>query len=132
MIVVLSKAEYALSHWVQYEWDSFYNDYLSGVRKDANLFTLTTNLNVHELPRTLRNVQNFDYRGGISHIFEYVRNAIPKQMEPKTSVESTGQGEKRISIITGRQVTLEDITQAVYLDTLVYRLYRIRRGQPTH
>lgn len=120
LIVVLSKAEYALSHWVQYEWDSFYNDYLSGVRKDANLFTLTTNLNVHELPRTLRNVQNFDYREGISHICEYVRNAIPKQMEPKTSVESTGQGEKRISIITGRQVTLEDITQAVYLDTLVY------------
>ena len=65
MIVVLSKAEYALSHWVQYEWDSFYNDYLSGVRKDANLFTLTTNLNVHELPRTLRNVQNFDYRAHV-------------------------------------------------------------------
>ena len=39
MIVVLSKSEYASSQWVQYEWDSFYNDYLSGVRKEANLFT---------------------------------------------------------------------------------------------
>ena len=27
MVVVLSRPEYASSHWVQYEWDSFYNDY---------------------------------------------------------------------------------------------------------
>lgn len=120
MIVVLSKVEYALSHWVQYEWDSFYNDYLSGVRKEANLFTLTTDINVHELPRTLRNVQNFDYREGITHVCEYVKNAIPKQVEPAVSLDKTVSAEKRISIITGKQVTLEDITQAVYLDTLVY------------
>ncbi len=120
MIVVLSKAEYASSHWVQYEWDSFYNDYLSGVRKEANLFTLTTNLNVHELPRTLRNVQNFDYKEGVSHVCEYVKNAIPKQTESQQPKDSTVSSEKRISIITGKQVTLEDITQAVHLDTLVY------------
>lgn len=120
MIVVLSKAEYALSHWVQYEWDSFYNDYLSGVRREANLFTLTTNINVHELPRTLRNVQNFDYNQGISHVCEYVKNVIPKQIEQKQSIDTIITKEKRISIITGKQVTIEDIKQAVYLDTLVY------------
>jgi len=120
MIVVLSKAEYASSQWVQYEWDSFYNDYLSGVRKEANLFTLTTNLNVHELPRTLRNVQNFDCGEGISHVCEYVKNAIPKQTDVMQPVDPAASNEKRISIITGKQVTIEDITQAVYLDTLVY------------
>ena len=119
MIVVLSRAEYASSHWVQYEWDSFYNDYLSGVRKEANLFTLTTNVNVHELPRTLRNVQNFDYKEGLSHLCEFVKNAIPKQVAPEF-VNSAPSEEKRISIITGKQVTVEDIKQAVYLDTLVY------------
>lgn len=130
MIVVLSKAEYASSHWVQYEWDSFYNDYLSGVRKEANLFTLTTNLNVHELPRTLRNVQNFDYKEGISHICEYVKNAIPKQTEIKQPVDCGASNEKRISIITGKQVTIEDITQAVYLDTLVYDdIYHVDTAQ---
>lgn len=121
MIVVLSKVEYASSHWVQYEWDSFYNDYLSGVRKDANLFTLTTNLNVHELPRTLRNIQNFDYRDGISHICDYVKNAIPKPVETKLPADSSATAkEKRITIITGKQVTAQDIAQAAYLDTLVY------------
>ena len=116
MIVVLSKTDYASSQWVQYEWDSFYNDYLSGIRKEANLFTLTANVNVHDLPRTLRNVQNFDYKDGLSHICEYVKNAIPKQTET-SSVESK---EKRISIITGREVTAEDIAKAAYLDRLVY------------
>ena len=120
MIVVLSKSEYASSHWVQYEWDSFYNDYLSGVRKEANLFTLTTDLNVHELPRTLRNVHNFDYKQGISHVCEYVKNALPKQMQIQQSENSTASSEKRISIITGKQVSAEDIAQAAYLDRLVY------------
>ena len=37
MIVVLTKVEYAFSQWVKYEWDSFYNDYLSGVRKEVTI-----------------------------------------------------------------------------------------------
>lgn len=73
MIVVLSKAEYANSHWVQYEWDSFYNDYLSGVKKNAKLFTLTVDVNIHELPRTLRNVQNFPFKGDFTQILQFVK-----------------------------------------------------------
>lgn len=113
MIVVLSKEEYALSQWVQYEWDSFYNDYLSGVRKDAYLFTLTTSLNVHKLPRTLRIVQNFDYKDGLSHICEYIKNVIPKTQQIPLK-------EKRISIIMGREATIEEIKQIVLLDALAY------------
>ena len=120
MIVVLSKEEYASSHWVQYEWDSFYNDYLSGIRKEANLFTFTANVDIHKLPRTLRNVQNFDYRDGISRICDCVQNAIPRQEDFNPSVNPPDNGEKPISIITGKQVTLEDIAQAVCLDALVY------------
>ncbi len=120
MIVVLSKAEYASSHWVQYEWDSFYNDYLSGFRSEANLFTLTVNLDIKDLPRTLRNVQNFDYKDGLAHVCECVKNAIPKKAEVERASEPKTTKEKRISIITGKQVTAEDIAQAAYLDRLVY------------
>ena len=120
MVVVLSKAEYASSHWVQYEWDSFYNDYLSGVRSEANLFTLTTGVAVHDLPRTLRNVQNFDYSEGLSHLCGYIKNILPKQVQQEEPVNEADVGERNISIITGRQVTKEDIREAVILDTLVY------------
>lgn len=120
MIVILSKKEYASSHWVQYEWDSFYNDYLSGVRKEANLFTLTVNVNVHDLPRTLRNVQNFDYINGLSYVCDYVKNAIPKYNEVESQESIPVANDKQITIITGKQVTVDDIRQAVYLDSLVY------------
>lgn len=120
MVVVLSDAKYATSHWVQYEWDSFYNDYLSGVRKEANLFTLTANVNVLDLPRTLRNVQNFDYKEGITNLCEYVKNAIPRQQSSTQTAAAPTAAEKRISIITGKQVTVQDVTNAAYLDRLVY------------
>lgn len=120
MIVVLTRAEYAVSHWVQYEWDSFYNDFLSGVRSKANLFTLTQDINVNDLPRTLRNVQNFNYSEGVSRVCDYVKNVIPcKQVQPSITVASEAKS-KRIKIISGKQVTVEDIKQAVDLDALVY------------
>ena len=120
MVVVLTKAEYASSHWVQYEWDSFYNDYLSGVRSEANLFTLTSGVSVHDLPRTLRNVQNFDYSEGLEHLCGYIKNILPKQMQQGDTVNDTDAEERNISIISGRQVTTADIRDAVLLDALVY------------
>ncbi len=120
MIVVLTRAEYAASHWVQYEWDSFYNDYLSGVRNEANLFTLTQDINVHDLPRTLRNVQNFNFDDGISHVCDYIKNAIPKNETIPAATDLSAEKNKRIKIVSGKQVTLEDIKQAVELDALVY------------
>lgn len=120
MIVVLTRVEYAVSHWVQYEWDSFYNDFLSGVRSKANLFTLTQDINVNDLPRTLRNVQNFNYSEGVSRVCDYIKNVIPcKQVQPSLTVASEEKS-KRIKIISGKQVTAEDIKQAVDLDALVY------------
>ncbi len=120
MVVVLSRPEYASSHWVQYEWDSFYNDFLSGVRSDANLFTLTSGVSVNDLPRTLRSVQNFDYSEGIHHLCEYIKNILPKEQSIEETVHDKESRGGNVSIITGRQVTVEDIREAVILDTLVY------------
>lgn len=119
MIVVLTKADYALSQWVQYEWDSFYNDYLSGARKNANLFTLTQNIEIHNLPRTLRNVQNFIFSDNYSQLCEFIKNALPLIVPTATETELI-KTESKFTIITGRQVTKEDIRQAVLLDTMVY------------
>lgn len=88
MIVVLTNIDYALSKWVKYEWDSFYSDYLDGLRREPNVFTLTLNVNIHDLPRTLRNVQNFDYRDGFSKACEYIKNILSKEKElPKPIIE---------------------------------------------
>lgn len=120
MVVVLSNVDYASSQWVQYEWDSFYNDYLSGNRRTANLFTLTKNVNIHDLPRTLRNVQNFSYDEQFEVLCKFVENAIPKynRFQPAQITDESDSSE--IRIISGRQVTECDIKQALELDALVY------------
>ena len=120
MIVVLTEAEYATSHWVQYEWNSFYNDYLSGVRKDANLFTLTSNVSVNTLPRTLRNVQNFDYSEGLDRLCGYIASVLPKDTGEQNDTADMNSQKREISIITGHQISLSDIREAVELDLLVY------------
>ena len=120
MVVVLSKAEYANSQWVQYEWDSFYNDYLSGTRKDANLFTLTSDVNIYELPRTLRNVQNFAYSDNLYDICNFIKNALPNIKNQTESTSTQKSAESKIKIISGREITNTDLEQAVELDGLVY------------
>jgi len=120
MLVVLTKAEYASAQWVQYEWDSFYNDYLSGVRPNANLFTLTSGVIPAHLPRTLRNVQNFDYSDGIEKLCNYINNILPTAEKPSDEDNEEPITDRSISIISGRQITTHDIREAVELDLLVY------------
>lgn len=120
MVVVLTKAEYATTQWVQYEWDSFYNDYLSGVRPDAHLFTLTLGVLPTQLPRTLRNVQNFDYTEGTEKLRNYITNILPKNINKHSDEDEEEIVDRELSIITGRQITPKDIQEAVELDLLVY------------
>ncbi len=120
MVVILSDANYAYSQWVQYEWDSFYNDYLSGKRKNANLFTLTKDVNIYDLPRTLRNVQNFSFYDQFEMLCKFIENAVPKSISSQTKKIEYIEAESDICIISGRQVTESDIKQALALDSLTY------------
>lgn len=108
LIVVLTKAEYATSKWVQYEWDSFYGDYLSGVKSNAYLFTFIKDFSIARLPRTLRNVQSFNINEGTSALINHIKNSI------NLAVSS------RYLVKTGTTITYEDIKEAVKLDHIVY------------
>lgn len=120
MIVVLTKPEYATAQWVQYEWNSFYSDYLSGVRPDVHLFTLTLGVSTTQLPRTLRNVQNFDYAEGTAKLHNYITSILPKADSNHNDESGEENANCELSIITGRQITPQDIREAVELDVLVY------------
>ncbi len=121
MIVVLSKAEYASSKWIQYEWDSFYNDYLSKIKEDAHLFTFTSNVDINNLPRTLRNVQNFKYEDDFNNLLITVENALPKCDDEKKELSSnTDSNISRFNIISGKEITKEDIQGAISLDAITY------------
>lgn len=114
LIVVLTKADYTTSKWVLYEWDSFYGDYLSGIRENAYLYTYIKGFSTHELPRTLRNLQSFYVDDGINPVLKYMKNIIPIEFTSKYRVKDNS------------SIVFDDIKQAVVLDHQVYkRIYHI-------
>ena len=132
MIVVLSQADYANTQWVKYEWDSFFNDFLSGMREEANLFTLTEDFDITTLPRTLRNLQHFYLSDGLDHVCDYIGKVIPPPQKKNTVEpipESHEKTDEVFQVITGRQVTMTDIEQACMLDRMVYS--DDLRGEPS-
>ena len=110
MIVVTSSREYADSNWVRYEWDSFYNDYLSGRRNNANLFTLTVNIQASNLPRTLRNSQCFKYDSEVEKLLNAITACLGERVQISDNTNTaTNTNSSHFSLIPPEEITTEQI-----------------------
>jgi hypothetical protein len=93
LIVVTSSRANAESKWVKYEWDTFYNELLSG-RKKGNLLVVTCgDLKPGELPLALRQKQvlRFDTeRDRIARYLPGCAGAAAGTSTPKSAGESPG------------------------------------------
>ena len=61
-------------------------------------------------------MQNYDYKDGLYHLCDAIKNVLP--LENLSS--SKAPTEKRFSIISGKDVTAQNIADASYLDPLVF------------
>lgn len=59
LIVVGTSAQYINSPWVKYEWDTFLQDIISGIKPNADIFCVFKNIASNEIPRGLRYRQTF-------------------------------------------------------------------------
>lgn len=67
LVVVGSKPEHLYKSWVQFEWESFHNDILSGRKpKETPFVAFVTDVDLNDLPRPFRNRQAV--RGEINHL----------------------------------------------------------------
>ncbi len=83
MVLVATKPEYANSSWVRYEWDSFFNDILSGGKK-GEFISLLESSNVLDFPRTIRQTQSFNMEeDGLNKLIQFIK----KYFEINSSVE---------------------------------------------
>ena len=77
LIVVCTNIDYVQKGWVNYEWDSFSNDILSDIKPDGKIFSYVDGINVHDLPRTLRQQQVFvKNENSLSSICDFIINAL--------------------------------------------------------
>jgi hypothetical protein len=61
LIAVTTAPGHITSEWVKYEWDSFHNDILSGLKKNGRIFVYLEGMSASALPRALRQCQVFEY-----------------------------------------------------------------------
>lgn len=77
LIVVCTNIEYVKKGWVNYEWDSFSNDILSDIKPNGKIFSYIDNVNIHLLPRTLRQQQVFvKNENSLDDICDFIVNAL--------------------------------------------------------
>jgi len=125
LIVVGTCVENINSEWVQYEWDSFYNDILSNIKPSLKIFSYIDKMLSSDLPRSLRQLQIFEKRENtLQNICNYIENALGTNSgaheisagltKDQTSLES------KFAILEGNNIKISDIEQAIMLDEITY------------
>jgi TIR domain len=77
VVAVGTSVENLNSNWVRYEWDSFYNDILSGIKPEGKVFTYIEGLLPRQLPRSLRQTETFIHSSeSLQHLCGFVAQAV--------------------------------------------------------
>ncbi len=99
LVVVGTSVDNLNSEWVRYEWDSFFNDILSGRKPEGRVFAYLDGVRPSDLPRALRQSQAIiDGPGSFDHLYAFVSNAIAdRQRQEGLAGTSAGRRQKSIS-----------------------------------
>ena len=88
LIAVGSNHNNLNSQWVRYEWESFLNDIRSGIKPNAEVFVLISDMRINDLPRALRQQQAFnaDDKNSYEKLYRFIKNAMgmPVIEKPKS------------------------------------------------
>ncbi len=88
LVVVCTSSAYLKSKWVRYEWRTFQEDILSGLRSDCHVFVYLAGERIENLPRGLRHTQCVMHGPeGFEQLRRFVTNAIG--MVPAESLHHT-------------------------------------------
>jgi hypothetical protein len=79
LVAVGTSREHLEWRWVRYEWDSFFNDILSGFKPSGRVFAYIEGMQILDLPRSLRQAQTFvNEAGAMDTLFNFISNALEK------------------------------------------------------
>ncbi len=77
LVVVASHSEYLNSEWVKYEWESFHQDILSGMKKNCQIVPYVGNISREQTPRSLRDFQTFHIdTSPIDAVVDFIENIL--------------------------------------------------------
>jgi hypothetical protein len=134
LIAVGTSAENLESRWVRYEWDSFVNDVLSGVKPDGHIFVYAHGIAMNRLPRALRQRQVFFHGpNSLVELGNFVRNALGSAVSrPESSLARSptngelnrGAREVEIAVVNAGCSHLGALTAAVDRANFTQSMFR--------
>ena len=78
LVAIGTSADHINSTWVNYEWDSFFNDILSGIKPNGRVFTYIEGFDPKALPRALRQTQAFTHSAdSLQRLFNFISRTLP-------------------------------------------------------
>ncbi len=87
VIVIGTRKEYLESPWVKYEWSTFQQDLLAGI-KTGSIITYLDGIAVSDMPRAIRHFQSFDVqKNSVEEVADFVYKALSKY-EPQKAEQT--------------------------------------------
>lgn len=75
--MIASDIDFLRSGWVEYEYETFYEDILSERNKNGMIISYTDNVNQNQLPRTLSRFQNYSQsKTNVDKFIDFITNVI--------------------------------------------------------
>lgn len=112
LVVVSSSIDYLNSEWIKYEWESFHQDILSGMKPHAQIINYFGNFSREDTPRSLRDFQTFNIDAhSVSDVADFVQTALSniKSATPFAAEESD---ERSLSI--KKRISTSKVRQSLY------------------
>lgn len=130
LVAVGTSREHLDSQWVRYEWNSFFNDILSGVKPNGRLFVYIAEVSLNELPRALRQNQVFvDEAGSHDTLYNFICNALGVVAQQRQTVPEGGKVVYACYAAADRQEVMKRLTAIEALGTRVLTEVDLRAGE---
>ena len=105
LVIVGTSRENMESQFVRYEWDSFFNDIMSGLKPGGRVFTYIDGIQVASLPRTLRQTQVIVHGlGSMERLHTFVAHALDRMVVPQESLE---QAKENADVVAGKRASFK-------------------------
>lgn len=78
VVVIGTKKDYLETPWVKYEWSTFQQDLLAGI-KEGSIITYLGGMALSDVPRAIRHFQSFDVqKNSVNEVADFVVNSLAK------------------------------------------------------
>lgn len=112
LVIVSSSTEFLNSEWVKYEWESFHQDILSGMKPHAQIVPYLGGFTREETPRSLRDFQTFQLdHHSVVQVADFVQNIL-KNIQSAKAAEDVISEDRALNIKS--KISTTKVRQSLY------------------